>query len=339
DVWRRAQRVEYEKYLIFFHQFARLFHCLGRVVAVVVRDEVDLAAIDAALVVDHFEVSGLGLADCPVGRGRSGVRHDVADLDFGVGGTGVVFLLRQRRSTDGGDRQSGQDQAQGFQFHGTYLLRQSSTNNTRPTSRSAGQPCLCAVPPAHPELAQQTHDPGGHQVHQAYEQYTVYRLRRRLGDVLGDVWNELEEEGPKKGAGNGRQTAHHQPNQQEDGKLNRETVGRYVGHCDRTQGAGHAGAGRRYAKGERLEQGQIDTHGGGGNGMVAHGHQRTPNTSPQQIPGQQKHDCGHRQAEEIQPAVRIERHAKKLHLQGRLGLVQDNALNAAGESLDHPVLQ
>jgi len=73
----------------------RLFHRLGRAVAVVVGDEIDLAAVDAALGVDLLEVGVLGLADHAIGGRRSAIGHDVADLDFGVGGAGIVFLLSE----------------------------------------------------------------------------------------------------------------------------------------------------------------------------------------------------------------------------------------------------
>src|SRR5213596_1141426 len=52
-------------------------------VAVVERDEVDLAAVDPALVVDLLEVGGQGLADRAVRGGRAAVRVRVADLDLG----------------------------------------------------------------------------------------------------------------------------------------------------------------------------------------------------------------------------------------------------------------
>src|SRR5262249_20645662 len=62
-------------------------------VAVVIGNEIDLAAVDAALGIDLVEKGLLGLADHAVSGGRTAIGHDVADLDFGVGGAGVVFLL------------------------------------------------------------------------------------------------------------------------------------------------------------------------------------------------------------------------------------------------------
>jgi hypothetical protein len=100
-------------------QLADLLHGLRRRIAVVIGDEVDLAAVDAALVVDHLEIGFFGLADDAIGRRRTAVRHDVADLDLGIGRAGVVFLLseccagaegRDRRYECGGSQYSSKKQ-------------------------------------------------------------------------------------------------------------------------------------------------------------------------------------------------------------------------------------
>ena len=54
---------EQKQYLILLDQLAHLFDSLRRAVAVVAADEVDLASVDAALVIDHGEVGCLRLAD------------------------------------------------------------------------------------------------------------------------------------------------------------------------------------------------------------------------------------------------------------------------------------
>ena len=83
----------------------------GGLIGVVIADEVDLAAVDAAVVVDLLEIGGFGLADHAVGGGRSAVGHDVADLDFGVGGAGVVFLLREALPPERGEQSQTQPRA------------------------------------------------------------------------------------------------------------------------------------------------------------------------------------------------------------------------------------
>jgi len=59
----RAQRIEDQQDLVTLHQFAHLFHGLRRRICIVIGDEVDLATVHAAIVVDHLEIGGLGLAD------------------------------------------------------------------------------------------------------------------------------------------------------------------------------------------------------------------------------------------------------------------------------------
>ncbi len=88
---RRAERIEYEKNLVFLDQLAHHFDGLRRAVTVVAANEVDLAAVDAALLVDHGEVGRLRLADDAVGRGRAAVGHRIADLDLGIADAGSVL--------------------------------------------------------------------------------------------------------------------------------------------------------------------------------------------------------------------------------------------------------
>ena len=73
---------------------ARQLDRLGRREAVIVGDEGDLAAVDAALVVDHLEIGDLRLADHAVGRGRTAIGHGLAELDFGVAGAWSVLAGR-----------------------------------------------------------------------------------------------------------------------------------------------------------------------------------------------------------------------------------------------------
>ena len=111
-VGRRAERIEQHQHLVLLDQLAHLFDGLRRAVAVVAADEVDLAAVDAALLVDHGEVGGLRLADGAVARSRAAVRHGVADLDLGVAGAGSVLARGQSQSAgenEAGCRQASQD--------------------------------------------------------------------------------------------------------------------------------------------------------------------------------------------------------------------------------------
>ncbi len=91
DVGRRAERIEQEQHLIFLNQLAHDLDGFWRAVTLVATDEVDLAAVDAALVIDHGEVGRLRLADNAVGGSRATVGHGVADLDLGVADAGSIL--------------------------------------------------------------------------------------------------------------------------------------------------------------------------------------------------------------------------------------------------------
>ena len=98
-VGRRAQRIEHQQHLVALDQLAGVLNRFGRAVGVVVGDEVHLAPVDAALLVDHLEVGRFGLADDAVGGGGTTIRHDVADLDLRVARARVVFLLGESAAT------------------------------------------------------------------------------------------------------------------------------------------------------------------------------------------------------------------------------------------------
>ncbi len=112
-VGRSAQRVEDQQHLVALDQPPRLFHRRRRTVGIVVGDEGDLAAVDAALLVDLVEVGNLGLADHAIGGRRPTIRHDVADLDLGVAGAGIV--LAGGNGTSGGGEDDGGRQCCGAQ--------------------------------------------------------------------------------------------------------------------------------------------------------------------------------------------------------------------------------
>ncbi|MGY4300899.1 hypothetical protein ACVWXN_008994 [Bradyrhizobium sp. i1.4.4] len=99
----RADDLEGEQHLVAFDELAHLLDRLRRRIGIVILDQIDLAAVDAALIVDHLEVGGLGLADIGVDGIGTGERHGLADLDLGVARAGVVFLLGEGLA--GGERE------------------------------------------------------------------------------------------------------------------------------------------------------------------------------------------------------------------------------------------
>ena len=154
--------------------------------------------------------------------------------------------------------------------------------------------------------------------------------------MLGTNWMKI---GAEERAGDRGQAADHQAHQQEDRQRDREAVGRDEGDHHRTERAGHAGERRRHAEGERLEHRQVDAHRGGRDRMVANGDQRAPDAAAQQVPRQHEHHDGHRQREEVEPAVGVERLIEEAERERRLGLDQHDALHAAGVVLQVLVLQ
>ena len=106
----RAEDGEHRQHLVILHELASLLDGLGWTIGVIVGDVVDLASIDAALLVYHLEEAGLYLANATKGGRWPAVGNDVAELDFRVGRARVILLLggcrlyderRSRRCDDG----------------------------------------------------------------------------------------------------------------------------------------------------------------------------------------------------------------------------------------------
>src|SRR6185312_11249369 len=114
-VGRRAERVVHEQHLVLLDHLAHQLDGLRRAVAVVAADEGDLAAVDAALLVDHGEIGGVHFAEHAVRRCRAAIRHGVADLDLGIAGARPVLAGRKGQS-------GGEDEADGGQAGQRGLL-------------------------------------------------------------------------------------------------------------------------------------------------------------------------------------------------------------------------
>ena len=90
QIARRAERREHKGDFVAFHQLAGLFDRLRRTVGIVERDQVDLASVDAAPVIDGADIGDQRLADCAQRRGRAAEWKHRADLDFGCGHAGRI---------------------------------------------------------------------------------------------------------------------------------------------------------------------------------------------------------------------------------------------------------
>jgi hypothetical protein len=93
--------------LITFDKLARLFHCLWWTVRIVIGNEIDLAAVDAAGSVYLAKICRLGPAENAPSRSRPTVGHNVADLDFLVGDAGILFLLGKCAASTGSNENDG----------------------------------------------------------------------------------------------------------------------------------------------------------------------------------------------------------------------------------------
>jgi hypothetical protein len=85
----------------------RLLHGFRRGITVVQRNQIDLAPIDAAALVDHLEIADFPFAERAERGDRAAVGHGLADLDFGGGDAadGLGGKWRDRQN-DGKGRQN-----------------------------------------------------------------------------------------------------------------------------------------------------------------------------------------------------------------------------------------
>ncbi|KAG5719640.1 hypothetical protein E4T56_gene17499, partial [Termitomyces sp. T112] len=226
----RAERIEHGQHLVALDQLADLFDGLRRRVAVVIADEVDLATVDAALVVDHLEIGFFGLADDAIGRRRTAVRHDVADLDLGVGCAGVVFLLgKGRAGGEGRDRR--RERGVLSELSGELL------------AQDRDLPCAMR-----------------HEVDDEEQEDAEHGAGEALGDALRHVRHEDDEGGADERAGQPAHAADDHAEEQRDRERDGVAVGRDELHRDGAERAGDAGDRGRHAEGQGLVSGDVDAH-------------------------------------------------------------------------------
>ena len=92
---RGAERAEQRQHFLLLDQPPRRLDAFRRAVGVVHGEELHLAAVDAALFVQHLEIGLADAAEHAVERAGAGMRHGLSELDFGVAGARIVFLLRR----------------------------------------------------------------------------------------------------------------------------------------------------------------------------------------------------------------------------------------------------
>ena len=115
--------------LVLFHELVRQRYRLAGVGAGIEADELDLAPVDAAVLVDHLKVSRLGAPGCAILRERAAIRHDVADLDFRIRCARVVFGLRRRRRGGTCEYQQRRDRKRKHSGACSHAMRNNSSHS------------------------------------------------------------------------------------------------------------------------------------------------------------------------------------------------------------------
>jgi len=92
---RGAERAEQCQHLLLLHKPPRRFNALRRAIGIVHGEEFDVAAIDAALFIQHLEIRLADPTKHAVQRTRAAVRHCLSHLDLSVARAGIVFLFRR----------------------------------------------------------------------------------------------------------------------------------------------------------------------------------------------------------------------------------------------------
>src|SRR3984893_11249949 len=313
------QAVEDKQHFVALDELPRLLDGLRRAVAVVVGDEIDLAAVDAALGVHLVEVSGDGLADGPVGGGRPAIGADVSDLDLRIARAGVVFFLRER----GAGPSDGEAEHRGRQ-------------QTRCEARHGFPPIVSAGSLQEPveKKADRSTEPRRDQINDQYQYDAENGAGQALRYVLGDVGHEQNEQAAEKRAGDRADAADDESDEERDRKQEGKAVRRHELDGERAERAGDAGIERAQAEGQRLVKLDRNTHRARGDGIVADRHHGAAAAAVHKIIGAEENQEGHRGSKEIEPLIRIEGQAERC-----IWFVQYDALHTAGPGFEWRRLQ
>ncbi len=141
-VGRRTDGIDEEQHFVAFDKASDLLDRLGWAIGVVEADEVDLAAVHAAVLVYHREIGRDRYRTRRIGRCRTAIGRGGPDLDFTIGGAGTVMLLCQSRRRGNCEcRQSAERQMNSGGQESLLLLNGEATkcppqffSTTRPTT-------------------------------------------------------------------------------------------------------------------------------------------------------------------------------------------------------------
>ena len=95
-----TERAEHQQHFLLLDEFSCLLDCLGWGICVVEADELDLAAIDAALGVDLLEIGLLRAADDAEAGCRAAIGQRLPDADLVLVALGQSARTSQQRECD-----------------------------------------------------------------------------------------------------------------------------------------------------------------------------------------------------------------------------------------------
>src|SRR2546422_5490459 len=155
-----------------------------------------------------------------------------------------------------------------------YTLPQ-ATVNPSDSSPEAGE-----SGPGEPE---RPHDAPRHRVHEDDQEDAIDGPGRGLGNLLGPVGHELDEQPAEDGARDRREPADDDADEERDRQEHVEGVGRDERDSERAQRPRHARVRGADAEGQRLVERAVHAHRLGGDRVVADRDDRPPRPAPQEI--------------------------------------------------------
>jgi len=108
NIGRGADRTEHREHVVLLHKLACLLDGFGRRIGIVQGQKVDLASVNAAFIVQHLKVGGLGARYRAVGRSGPAIGRGISKFDGGLGRAGTGGQHHRKR---GGGRPSGPKRA------------------------------------------------------------------------------------------------------------------------------------------------------------------------------------------------------------------------------------
>ncbi len=193
----------------------------------------------------------------------------------------------------------------------------------RRDARAAAGP----APSCEPSIQQsdKSPNPGRHEIHEKDQEHAVDRPGRGLGDLLGEVGDEHDDQAAEDRTGDRRESPDHDSDQEGDREEEVERVGRDELDRDRAERPATPVYSALTPNVSDLYERGVDAHRAGRDRVVADRLDRAPGAPAQQVPGAHEKHQHHGEREVVQPTVLRDGQAER-----RVGLGDRHALHAAG---------